>query len=159
MALITVPRVLAVLGVTFVGLQLVPYGRAHTNPPERVEPAWDSPATRALAVRACFDCHSNETVWPWYSHVAPLSWSVQEHVDEGREKLNFSTWNRPQEEAEEVGEVIEEGEMPLDNYLWIHPEAKLTDAEKRQLVAGLTRTVQASPPPGGGGEGGEEDDD
>src|SRR5690242_16317240 len=88
----------AIAGVVGLGLlvvaQLVPYGHDHTNPRTVAEPAWDSPATRALADRACFDCHSNQTRWPWYSHVAPTSWLVQHHVDEGREVLNFSTWNR-----------------------------------------------------------------
>jgi Haem-binding domain len=75
------------------------------------EPAWDSPKTRALAVTACFDCHSNETAWPWYTNVAPMSWLTQRDVDEGRDALNFSEWDRPQD-AEDVSEVIREGEMP-----------------------------------------------
>ena len=78
-----VKRIVIGLGVLvglFVVMQAVPYGRDHTNPPVIVEPAWDSPRTRELAVRACFDCHSNETKWPSYSHVAPLSWVVQRHV-------------------------------------------------------------------------------
>ena len=83
----------AVLGLVLVA-QLIPYGRNHRNPPIVAEPTWNSPSTRALAERACFDCHSNETRWPWYSHVAPTSWLVQNHVDEGREVLNFSDWNR-----------------------------------------------------------------
>ena len=68
--------------------QLVPYGRDHDNPPVVAEPAWGSPATRELARRACFDCHSNETQWPWYSNIAPLSWLIQRDVDEGRDELN-----------------------------------------------------------------------
>ena len=60
----------------FLLIQLVPFGRDHTNPPVVQEPKWDSPATRELAKRACFDCHSNETVWPWYSNIAPVSWLV-----------------------------------------------------------------------------------
>jgi hypothetical protein len=61
-------------------IQAVPYGRAHSNPPVVSEPAWDSPRARELAVRACFDCHSNETVWPWYSNIAPVSWLIQSDV-------------------------------------------------------------------------------
>ena len=65
----------------FLLIQLVPFGRDHTNPPVVQEPNWDSPATRELAQRACFDCHSNETVWPWYSNIAPVSWLVaQRHL-------------------------------------------------------------------------------
>jgi hypothetical protein len=87
--------VLSIVGVVvlFGLIQLVPYGRDHTNPPVVAEPAWDSPQTRALAVRACFDCHSNETVWPWYSNVAPASWLVQRDVDDGRRRLNWSEWS------------------------------------------------------------------
>ena len=76
---------LGVLVSMFALLQLVPYGRAHSNPPITVEPQWDSPRTRELAVRACFDCHSNETRWPGYAHVAPLSWVMQWDVDTARE--------------------------------------------------------------------------
>ena len=66
--------VVAVLAGLFLAIQFVPYGRDHSNPPVIGEPTWNSPETRALAVRACFDCHSNETVWPWYSNIAPVSW-------------------------------------------------------------------------------------
>jgi mono/diheme cytochrome c family protein len=134
---------LALVGA--VGIQLVPYGRDHTNPPVRQEPAWDSPRTRELAQRACFDCHSNETTWPAYASVAPFSWIVQDHVDEGRALLNFSEFDRPQEEAEEAAEVVAEGEMPLWDYALMHPSAKLTDAETQDLIAGLRATL--------GGEG------
>src|SRR5581483_3383715 len=106
------------LVVVLVAIQLVPYGRRHTNPPGRVEPAWDSPGTRALAVRACYDCHSNETHWPWYTNVAPISWLVQRDVDEGRRELNFSEWNRAQKEAREAAETVRKHEMP-PWYYWI----------------------------------------
>jgi hypothetical protein len=120
--------------------QLVPYGRAHTNPAVVAEPRWDSPRTRELAVRACFDCHSNETKWPWYSHVAPVSWLVQRDVDSGRRELNFSRFDQRQKEAHESAEVLEEGEMPPWFYLPTHPEARLGDAEKADLVRGLRAT-------------------
>ncbi|MFI5403990.1 MAG: heme-binding domain-containing protein [Planctomycetota bacterium] len=122
-------------------IQLVPYGRAHENPPVRQEPQWDSPATRALAARACFDCHSNETKWPWYASVAPMSWLVQRDVEEGREHLNFSEWDRPQKDAHEAPEMVEEGEMPPWFYLPMHAEAKLTAEEKAQMIRGLEATV------------------
>jgi mono/diheme cytochrome c family protein len=105
------------------------------------EPAWDSPQTRELAQRACFDCHSNETKWPWYSNVAPISWLVQHDVDEGRHEMNFSEWDKPQHEAHEAAEVIEEGEMPMAIYLPLHPEAKLTPEETQQLIKGLEISV------------------
>lgn len=142
----------AVLAAVFLLLQLVPYGRAHDNPPVVQEPAWDSPQTRELATRACFDCHSNETTWPWYSNIAPISWLTQRHVDEGREYLNFSDWNRSHaeqgdegEEADEMAETVLEGEMPLRSYLPTHPAARLSDAERQALADGLLRTAGLSP--------------
>ena len=124
----------------FLLLQLVPFGRDHNNPPVVSEPNWQNPQTQALAERACFDCHSNETIWPWYSHVAPVSWLVQNHVVEGRQQLNYSEWGNGRgegEEGEEMAEVIYEGEMPPSSYLITHPEARLTDAEKEVLARGL----------------------
>ena len=76
--------------------QLVPYGRADSNPPVVQEPAWDSAQTRALFARACNDCHSNETVWPAYSYVAPISWLVVHDTLDGRRQLNFSAWGDAQ---------------------------------------------------------------
>lgn len=123
--------------------QAVPYGRDHTNPPGRTEPRWSSPEVRDLAKRACFDCHSNETQWPWYTHVAPASWLVQRDVDEGRRKLNFQEWQTPQKEAHEAAEEVQEGEMPMKIYLPLHPQARLTPEEKAKLVAGLKATLGA----------------
>ena len=141
----------------FLLMQLVPYGRDHANPPVLSEPDWDSSQTRTLAQSACFDCHSNETVWPWYSQVAPVSWLVQHDVDEGRQVLNFSTWgNGRGEEGEEIGEVIWEGEMPPAQFLLTHPEARLTDAEKQQLIRGLTASGLGE---GGESEGADRDND
>jgi hypothetical protein len=105
------------------------------------EPQWDTPRTRELAVRACFDCHSNETDWPWYADVAPMSWSVAMHVDEGRDRLNSSEWDRPQREADEAAETVEEGSMPPLYYRLAHPDARLSSAEKDELIAGLRASV------------------
>lgn len=131
---------LAALGL-FAVMQIIPYGREHTNPTVESEPAWDDPATRALAARACFDCHSNETRWPWYANIAPVSWLVQRDVDVGRHEMNLSEWGRSYDEASESAETVREGEMPPAIYLWLHPSARLSDAETRQLAAGLARTV------------------
>jgi cytochrome c551/c552 len=127
--------------VIVVLIQAVPYGRNHVNPPVNAEPKWDIPQTRALAKRACFDCHSNETVWPWYSYIAPASWLVQRDVEAARSKLNFSEWNRPQKEADEAAEQIRKGEMPLWFYVPLHPQAKLAAAEKESLIRGLEKTI------------------
>lgn len=121
--------------------QLVPYGWSHDNPPISREPAWNSPETRALAKRACFDCHSHETRWPWYSNVAPASWLVRYDVDEARAKLNFSAWDKPQKEADEAAEELGEGAMPPKIFLPLHPEARLTEAEKKALVQGFKVTL------------------
>jgi hypothetical protein len=127
--------------LTFVGIQFVPYGRDHVNPPVGAEPVWDSPGTRTLAKQACFDCHSNETEWPAYSRVAPVSWLIQRDVAEGRAVLNFSEWQRRQEEAAEAAEEVREGEMPLQIYRLMHAHARLSAAEREQLARGLERTL------------------
>jgi hypothetical protein len=128
--------------VVFLLLQFIPFGKDFTNPPVITEPNWDSPQTRELAKRACFDCHSNETVWTWYSKIAPASWLIFSDVARGRDEFNFSDWqNAPLREAEEAAEVIDEGEMPLPQYLLLHPDARLTEAEKQALINGLIATI------------------
>jgi hypothetical protein len=131
--------------VIFVGcfgfMQLVPYGRDRSNPPVVLEPAWDSPRTRDLAKRACFDCHSNETQWPWYAKVAPMSWVMERHVTVGRSVLNFSDWTRPYDLAPEAGSKVIRREMPPSSYLVLHDHAKLTQDEKVELARGLRMTM------------------
>ena len=129
-----------VLAIGLIAIQVVPYGRDHTNPPVTGEPRWDSPATRTLAKQACFDCHSNETAWPAYSHIAPASWLVQYDVNEGRSKLNFSTWPRTADEAEEAAEEVREGAMPPAPYALLHSQARLSNAERAALAHGLAVT-------------------
>ena len=119
-------------------IQIIPYGRDHTNPAVVSEPPWDSPATRAFAVTACFDCHSNETKWPWYSNIAPMSWLVQRDVDEGRKHLNFSTWSAGQGAA--AASMVSSGKMPPFQYTIVHPEANLSEADKAAFIDGLTAT-------------------
>ncbi len=135
------------LVVVFVAIQFVPYGKNKTNPPVTAEPAWDSPQTRTLAKQACFDCHSNETVWPWYAKIAPASWLVFRDVDDGRSSLNFSEWpslpaGAGQKIAGESAEQISGGEMPPIQYRLAHGEARLSDAEKQQLIDGLKASLQ-----------------
>ena len=140
-----------VLGVALGGLilfgliQLIPYGRAHNNPPVTGEPSWNTPQTRVLFQRACGDCHSNLTTWPWYSNVAPVSWLVTRDVDGGRSNLNVSEWNKPQE-AGDVVDNIRSGEMPPFYYTWMHSGAKLTSAEQQALISGWQATMLRSPP-------------
>jgi mono/diheme cytochrome c family protein len=146
-------RMIIAAGVAFLGLQAVPYGRQHANPPARREPGWDSAETRALAVRACFDCHSNETTWPWYTSVAPISWLAQWDVDEGRRVLNFSEWDRPQREAPESAKTVRQGEMPPWFYVLPRPHARLSVAERDALVRGLEATFGREKPRRGRREG------
>ena len=114
-----------------VAIQLVPYGRDHDNPAVVLEPQWPSAEARSVAVKYCFDCHSNETEWPWYSNVAPFSWQIQDHVDEGRDELNFSRWDLEQE-GREAAEATSEGEMPPWNY---KPWRRMSSADRETLVA------------------------
>src|SRR5579863_3940803 len=122
-------------------IQLIPYGHSHTNPPVTGEPSWNAPQTKDLIQRACFDCHSNETVFPWYSHVAPVSWLLQRDVNDGRSHLNFTEWDKPQKHAKDVAEQVKEGNMPPWFYLPMHPAARLTAAEKQALADGAEKSL------------------
>lgn len=143
----TIALAVALPVLAFAAIQLVPYGRNHANPPDGTLVTFDSPATEQLAQRACYDCHSNRTKWPWYSNIAPMSWRIQRHVDEGREKLNLTAFNPGikdmAESAGEASETVTKGEMPPNDYLLAHPEARLSAAEKQTLVAGLDKTFAA----------------
>jgi mono/diheme cytochrome c family protein len=138
-------RIAVGLLATILAIQLVPYGRDHTNPPVTAEPSWDAPETRALTKQACFDCHSNETEWPAYASIAPASWLVQHDVKEGRAVLNFSEWSRPQDEAKEASEEVVEGEMPPTAYTLVHAHARLNAADRDRLAQGLARTLGVAP--------------
>jgi hypothetical protein len=130
--------ILILAGVAlFVLIQVLPIGRDHRNPPVVQDAPWRTSEARVVAKQACYDCHSNETTWPWYSNIAPLSWQIQRDVVEGRQKLNFSTWGQGEVETGEIGEVIQKGEMPPETYLVLHPSAKLSSSEKEVLLQGL----------------------
>jgi len=133
---------LGVLVLLFGLIQLIPYGRTHSNPPVVEEPKWDSPRTRELAVRACFDCHSNETRWPYYANIAPFSWVVQRDVDAARETVNFSEMHAPQPLASYSGLSVRTHGMPPTKYRLAHPEADFTDAEIEELAKGLDATLK-----------------
>lgn len=125
-----------ILAAAFLAIQLVPVNR--NNPP--VKATVQAPAAvTAILKRSCFDCHSNETTWPWYSRVAPVSFFVAEHVHEGRKDLNFSRWPTYDFDAQDlllrdIHKVVNEGEMPLRTYLLGHPDARLSPAEKKTLL-------------------------
>jgi len=144
----------------FLFIQVVPYNV--DNPTPRDEPAWDSPETRALAVRSCYSCHSNETKTLWFEKAAPVKWYIANHVKEGRAALNFSEWNtsagyHADEAAEPVGKS-----MPPSYYTYfgLHHDSKLTPAETKALIAGLEKTIKNDPPTSGSagrGRGGDGD--
>ena len=131
------------IGLVVVGLliQLIPLPGRGNNPPVVSEPPWDSPQTRLLVKRACFDCHSNESRWPLYAYVAPVSWLIYNDVMEGRSRMNFSEWNTRSRDMGDIIEEIQSGGMPPAIYLPLHPEAQLTSAEKQQLITGLTNSL------------------
>lgn len=140
-----VRRVLTILGVLVVLGLLMTAGAwlLETNPPVAQEPRWDSPATRALAVRACFDCHSNATVWPWYARLPLSSWLLAFDVTLGRRELNFSEWNAGRRGGSgEAAETIQRGSMPPAQYVLMHPSAALSAQEKQQLIQGLQQSLK-----------------
>lgn len=130
------------LVLVMVGAQAIPYGKNHTNPPVTAEPRWDSPETRATVKTACFDCHSNETNWPWYSTIAPASWMMQREVEAARAKLNFSEWRRGYD-ARAIEEALKR-RMPLKFYARMNAHAQLGPSDRIFLMRGLRRTIELS---------------
>ena len=107
-----------------------------TNPPAEVEAVFKS---------SCYDCHSNSTNYPWYNQVAPVSWWLADHIEEGKEHLNFAAWDsysgkKKDHKLEEVVETVESGEMPLDEYTWTHEEARLTQAQRQAIIDWANQT-------------------
>lgn len=124
-----------VVGALFVLMQLVPYGWWHDNPPVVSDAPWPNAASAEIARVSCYSCHSNETDWPIYSYVAPMSWMVRSDVERGRDEFNFSEWDP--READDAVEVIQEGSMPLDRYVLVHRDAQLSDSERLTLLEAL----------------------
>jgi hypothetical protein len=128
---------LAALLIVFLLIQLIPVNR--DNPEFDVEYELEAPVeVKEIIVNSCFDCHSSQTDWPWYSYVAPVSWFVTNHVNEGRQKINFSEWLKQPEEKrqkikDEMIEEILEGEMPLPIYLVMHPVSELSQQQKQAV--------------------------
>ncbi len=135
-------RILLILGLVILGIQFVRIDYSGpmvsietdfismTNPPEEIEDILRS---------SCYDCHSNQTKYPWYSQIAPVSWWIADHIKEGREELNFSLWGtfsekRKSKKLHEIIEEVEEGEMPLSNYLITHSDAELSKEKSDQLI-------------------------
>lgn len=135
-------KVLVVLVVAFVIMQFFRIDKTNPAP----TPGMDflnikkTPESTAKLIRnGCYDCHSNESKYPWYSNIQPFAWFLKDHIDEGRKELNFSNFatyepKRQAHKLKEAAEFVENGEMPLESYLLMHPEAKFTDAEKKEMV-------------------------
>lgn len=125
----------------FILIQLIPFGHDHTNPPVVSEPKWSSPEARALVKEHCFQCHSNETEWPWYSNIAPGSWLIAMDVIEGRSEFNFSDWKNHPEELDEMVSKIQRGKMPPLQYWLFHPGARLNAQQKQDLISALENSI------------------
>lgn len=127
----SITKILIGLAAGAVAIQFIQPDR--TNP--EVTADFDGPeSVKAILQAKCYDCHSNESVWPWYSYVAPVSWWVADHVIEGREELNYSDWGTFSEKkrtrkTEETYDEIADGYMPLKSYLLTHRDAKVTEEE------------------------------
>lgn len=131
-------KIVVLVGVViFVGLQFVPVEGVGTNPPGRYK--LDAPPeVEAILRTSCYDCHSNETQWPFYARLAPSSWLMAKDVKKGRSRMNISEWGTVDEDErnldkENSWDQIEAGEMPLWFYIPMHPSARLTDDEKATL--------------------------
>jgi Haem-binding domain len=129
------------IAIVFVAIQFV--GPEKSNPPVEATRTIQAntqitPEVDAIITRACQDCHSHQTRWPWYSHVAPVTWFLVDHVNDGRRHLNFSEWatynpKRMSKKLEEMRDEVEKGDMPLKSYLLLHSEAKLSQDDIQKL--------------------------
>ena len=140
--------IILVLTVGFIILQFFQIDRTNTTvvQAEMINSVVDVPADIQMILgRACNDCHTNTTRYPWYSYVQPAGWFLKSHIDDGKRELNFSTFalydaNRREKKLEEICDQVTSGEMPLPSYLWIHREAVLTESE-RTAICDWTKTA------------------
>ena len=133
-----------------------------------IDPAQDmlqvtaaSSEIQQLVIGACYDCHSYKTQYPWWAFVTPINFWIQGHINEGREKVNYSRWDiyAGNEEAAESGKSMAEGEMPPSGYSGMHGHAKLTDAQKQQMIAWFNASIAGAGKEGGGQKGGKKEDE
>lgn len=141
-------KIALALLVVFLGMQFFrPEKNVSTEPHLQAFLAETNPSGEVAGIleTSCYDCHSNNTVYPWYNQVAPVSWWLADHVDEGKEHLNFSDWDsynakKKDHKLEEVIEMVEASEMPLNEYTWTHEEARLTDAQREAVMEWARQT-------------------
>ncbi|WP_411032000.1 heme-binding domain-containing protein [Spongiimicrobium sp. 3-5] len=144
----SIKKILVALLIIFIGMQfyrpdknLAAEGHAHNFVTETVPSA---PVT-SLLEQTCYDCHSNNTVYPWYNNIAPVSYWLKDHIDEGKGHLNFSAWDtydnkKKDHKLEEVVEMLEAKEMPLKEYTWTHEEARLTESQREAIITWAKKT-------------------
>lgn len=148
-------KILAGLAVPFVLVQFFQPEKNQATGPQKNDIFAAHPASaevQALVKKACYDCHSNTTAYPWYANVQPLAWWINDHVVEGKEELNFSEFasysaKRARHKLEEVAEQVAEHEMPLQSYTLIHAEARLSDVELELLSSWAKTTRESIPAP------------
>lgn len=135
-------KILIVLLVAFIIIQFFPIDKTNpaTNDGMDFLKIKNTPEPIANLIRnSCYNCHSNETEYPFYSNIQPIAWLLKNHIDEGRKELNFSTFatyepKRQAHKLEEAAEYVEQKKMPLESYTLVHQNAKLTDEQRRQLT-------------------------
>lgn len=143
-------KIIVVLLVAFVIIQFFPVDKTNPAPTPGMDflKIKDTPEKTAKIIRtSCYDCHSNETTYPWYSNISPASWWVKNHINEGRKHLNFSTFavyepKRQIHKLEECIEMVEKKEMPLESYYIGHQDAKLSDEQRVELVQYFKRVKE-----------------
>jgi len=137
-----VKKILVFLLIVLIVIQFIHPGRneAQGEQADNISKIYSvSPGIKTILDKACADCHSNNTIYPWYSKIQPIDWWMTNHVNEGKRELNFdefATYNlrRQYHKLEEVTEQVKKGEMPLNSYTWVHKNAILTSAEKDSLA-------------------------
>ncbi len=143
-------KILGILALTLIVMQFFPIDK--TNPPSKkgedfIELTNPPTEVASLIKAACYDCHSHQTVYPWYSSIAPISFFLRSHIRGGRQHLNFSEWGtystkKANHKLEEMAEEIEEKTMPMKSYMWLHPEGKLSTDQRKSLVDWLKNQEQ-----------------
>jgi Haem-binding domain len=142
-------KIMIVLLLAFVVIQFI---RPEKNSAAGVQPNYIGNVyaipedVKSILAKACNDCHSNNTVYPWYSKIQPVDWWLNDHVVDGKKHLNLDDYTKRNlrfqyHKLEEIVEQVKEGEMPLESYTWIHKEAKLTDIEKDKLIGWANATM------------------
>ena len=141
-------KILKIIGwIALIALVVIQFIRPETNSSDNPnfvlafeKETQPSDEVKMLLKSSCYDCHSNDTEYPWYSNIAPVSYWLAEHIEHGKEELNFSDWEnysakKKDHKLEELVEEVEEGEMPLNSYTWAHKEAQLTPEQREALIA------------------------